>query len=601
MGTANVQSKQVTDFKGNRGRATCLVATAVALVMIATLYAWLPVLLRRATQQATTPKLNATMRNISREPHDIVEIQTKLGSIRGLQYQNIRVFHGIPYARPPVGPLRWKPPESHRPWSPNVYDATYSRPGCPQKCNVAMFCPVETSEDCLHLEIYSPVSAGPDKTLPVMVYIHGGGFNEMSASSSLFDARNLALTAGIVVVLFNYRLGVFGFLVTGNNTLDARGNYGLLDQKLALEWVQEHIQVFGGDPNRVTLAGQSAGAQSLLIHLTSGSTRHLFHSVIIESPPLVVPYKTLSEASEQGAGLARGLGCQTTPTQSLMECLREKPEDDVMLAERALPSDDTDIFDKIEPWRPVVDDKMVTLQPMEALKAYSTSPANDKPMIWGTTTDEGLAYVYKAFPSRLAEPMYAMAMTLAFSDLPDDFSSLYPVDDPIDVRETMVTIATDFIFRCPVNHVVGQLARDNPSIWLYTWDHAVNAEPPPELPECKGRVCHSTEIPFVFQSFLAISFNASADDYRASNDIIRYYSNFMHHNNPNGNMSHTSPTFVYWPHWSENTTDGSASEKRLLFVNNSTKAVSVEKDAHCVMWDKRGYFLNTSPGMGFFK
>src|SRR5262245_3593825 len=197
-------------------------------------------------------------------------------------------YRGIPYALPPVGDLRWAPPEAHPRWN-DLRPATAFGAICPQD-NVA-----GDSEDCLFLNIWTPravVDRQKPKQLPVMVFIHGGYFVFGAGSLPLYDGAYLAASGNVVVVTLNYRLGALGFLAVPE--LGLTGNFGILDQRQALRWVAENIAAFGGDPSKVTIFGESAGAMSVGLHLFSiPANRGLFRAAIMESNPLALPYPSL--------------------------------------------------------------------------------------------------------------------------------------------------------------------------------------------------------------------------------------------------------------------------------------------------------------------
>uniref|UniRef100_A0A3Q2VHH1 Carboxylic ester hydrolase n=1 Tax=Haplochromis burtoni TaxID=8153 RepID=A0A3Q2VHH1_HAPBU len=234
---------------------------------------------------------------------------TKDGQIKGITVDKAHVFYGVPYASPPVGAYRWKPPRPVSPWH-GVYDASFPRAACVlQPCislypatmfYITLMLQLEVSEDCLYLNIFVPLdvdlSSPLQSHLPVMVWIHGGDFIAGSASKPLYDGRFISNFTHSVVVSLEYRLGAFGFLVSGKDPhTSAAGNYGILDQQAALLWVQQNIAVFGGDPAKVTVFGESAGAQSVSLHLMIQSSKPLFNQAILQSLPFSIPLKT-SEA-----------------------------------------------------------------------------------------------------------------------------------------------------------------------------------------------------------------------------------------------------------------------------------------------------------------
>jgi para-nitrobenzyl esterase len=221
------------------------------------------------------------------------EVNVDGGTVRGTSGKDVIAFKGIPFAQPPVGPLRWRAPQSVKAWE-GVRDATVfgADPMQPIKegdVTQPLATDAKHSEDCLYLNVYRTAAAG-DKPLPVMVWIYGGGL--VTGGSSMYPGEGLA-RQGIIVVTVNYRLGRFGFFahpaLANEASDDLRSNYGYMDQIAALKWVQKNIAAFGGDPKNVTIAGESAGGASVLVHLTSPLSRGLFHRAILESPGIPTP------------------------------------------------------------------------------------------------------------------------------------------------------------------------------------------------------------------------------------------------------------------------------------------------------------------------
>ncbi|MFD7445790.1 carboxylesterase/lipase family protein [Streptomyces sp. NPDC059909] len=264
---------------------------------------------------ATEPGGDASVRHSDGGP--IVTIDG--GAVRGTVKDGGYAFHGLPYAAAPTGQLRWKAPQPAADWK-GVRDATGFAPSCPQPMGLAQ--PGPTSEDCLYLNVSTPKpgkrhSAGR----PVLVWIHGGGL--VTGAGREYDPTKLA-AEGTVVVTVNYRLGALGFLshpVLASRPGAPSGNYGLMDQQAALRWVQHNIGRFGGDPRNVTISGESAGGLSVLAHLTSPSSRGLFHRAIVQSGTFALKQQPLATAQTAGQAFAAKAGC----TDQTAKCLRDLP------------------------------------------------------------------------------------------------------------------------------------------------------------------------------------------------------------------------------------------------------------------------------------
>jgi len=244
-------------------------------------------------------------------------VRTGAGEVRGVSVEGVVTYRGLPFARPPVGDLRFRDPQPATAWS-GIRDANAFKPACLQT-GVSMpdEPPSPTSEDCLYLNIWTPEGAQVN-SLPVIVWIPGGGFENGSTSIPLYDGERLA-SRGVVIVTVAYRLGALGFLAHPDLTAEAggSGNYGLMDQIAALEWVRDNIAAFGGDAERVTVAGQSAGATSVSILMASPRARGLFHRAIGQSgglfePVALAPQYLLVNAEADGAAYAATLGAAST-------------------------------------------------------------------------------------------------------------------------------------------------------------------------------------------------------------------------------------------------------------------------------------------------
>jgi para-nitrobenzyl esterase len=265
--------------------------------------------------------LNTRPATAAWSPHAAPVVRIDGGAVRGAAVSGVDEFLGLPYAAPPTGALRWRPPQPAAAWD-GVRDATQFGPSCPQPAS-PFAPPAPFSEDCLYLNVYAPTTLRRDRDRPVLVWIHGGGFTEDGARN--YDGAKLAAD-GVVVVTINYRLGALGFLA--HPALASRpggptGNYGLMDQIAALRWVTRNIARFGGDPHNVTIAGQSAGGVSVLDLLVSHASRGLFQRAIVQSGAFALTQQPLAGAEAAGEAFAVKAGC---PDQSA-RCLRHLPVD----------------------------------------------------------------------------------------------------------------------------------------------------------------------------------------------------------------------------------------------------------------------------------
>ncbi|CAD6205731.1 GSCOCT00009989001.2-RA-CDS [Cotesia congregata] len=259
------------------------------------------------------------------DAHLIVE--TSLGKIRGHYKKTFlgnfyRAFEGVPYAEPPLGALRFRDPEPIRPWSGTLF-AGRIEGNCMAYLHEKMAVNgdrVEGTEDCLYLNIYTPENKTMSRMLPVLFYMHGGSFQFGTGNRA--ESRYI-MNRDVVFVSVNYRLGPFGFLSTEDEVVP--GNMGLKDQSLAIKWVKNHIEAFGGDPNRITLVGLSAGGASVQYHYLSPMSRGLFHAGISISGTALDCWAQTENSLEKSKKLASILGCPTTNTSSMVECLRTRP------------------------------------------------------------------------------------------------------------------------------------------------------------------------------------------------------------------------------------------------------------------------------------
>ena len=416
------------------------------------------------------------------------------GWVRGTHEDGVWAFRGVPYARAPVGALRWRSPQPPAPWS-GVRDAT--APGCvaPQTPPVVGSSvpgdPVEQSEDCLHLSVWTPSLDTARR--PVMVWIHGGGFTSGTAGSLLYSGDDLVRRGDVVVVTINYRLGALGFLAhpafaSGGQPL--WGNWGLLDQVAALRWVRDHIAAFGGDPSNVTVFGESAGAMSICALLAMPVARGLFHRAILQSGG---PYTfSAARASRRAEDLVHVLGLGEVRREEL----EKVPADDLVAAtaglQRRLPAPG----ELPLPLLPVVDGRSLPAEPLEAV---ASGVAATVPLLVGTNRDE-IAFFSLSDPhmagmdeDQLHRRLRRSAPEVASGDVVAAYRSARARRaEGVTPRDIWISAATDLVFRWPTLRVAAaQRAHQGATYaYLFTW----------ETPVLGGALgsCHALEIPFVF-------------------------------------------------------------------------------------------------------
>ena len=273
------------------------------------------------------------------------------------------------------------------------------------------------SEDCLNVNVYAPADLA-NSSLPVMIFFHGGGFMEGSNQGpfGLYDGAVMQ-KRGVVVVTANYRLHIPGFLVTSD--MSARGNYGLQDQREAMRFVQRNARAFGGDPDRVTIWGESAGAMSVGLHLASPASKGLFHAAILESNPLGMNYRKAERVEVLGKSFAGALGCDLGD----LACLRSKSTDELLKAMHAseppldfVIANFPHFLDGFLEWEPVLDDPESDADdvPGQVLAAIKSGKWNKVPMLIGTNTNEGATFIYAALGKPFSPLLYDAAMFAIF-------------------------------------------------------------------------------------------------------------------------------------------------------------------------------------------
>ena len=500
---------------------------------------------------------------------------TSSGTVCGLSVSGgkIHAYLGIPYGQSTAGAKRWSPPvpvaKPH-----GKHKATAFGPVCPQAADKS---PFPQNEDCLSLNLWTPRKRD-GAGLPVMVFIHGGSFTSGSGANPLYNGSSLA-ARGVVVVTLNYRIGALGFLA-GIEGLT--GNYGFLDQQLALKWVRDNIAGFGGDPDKVTIFGESAGAMSVGLHLQSPESRPLFRAAIMESNPFGMPFKSMSEAGRFGGHFRSAVGCRNGG----LDCLRRAPKETLVQRQKTFWIEIESLLSGFSGqlvWAPVVDGQTVPGQANENRIAV--------PVIAGTNRDEGVIFANFGkggflATNKLYRIKYEAAIALLFSRTTAAKVRNHPSYRPVSGDNTgqFSNLLNDYLFTCPNRHVLGRAQR---KAFAYHFTHVPSYDAWPQEPACapeREKVCHTFELPYVFNQPTTIYAQLppvratfTAAEKAMSERMGGYWTRFASALNPNSSIA---------PPWPEYT----QASPRLQILDTQISSGN-GPDANCAFWDGIGYDL----------
>ena len=467
-------------------------------------------------------------------------IVTRNGPVMGISIFGVQGYLGIPYAVPPVGDLRWMPPVPSGRFPGGVFHANQFGNFCTQPGRVG-------AEDCLTLNVFTPNNSDNKKPVPVMVWVPGGGL--VTGGSFLFDPSPLVLAGNVIVVTINYRLGLLGFFA--HQAIDAEGhtngNYGFMDQQLALKWVNDNIAAFGGDPNRITIFGVSAGGQSVYANLASPTAAGLFEGAIAESGAYAEfqPYFNFivslsdgetagGEGTPSGDAIATALGCPGT-TAATAACLRG------LSASAVIAKDPASVY-------PFVDGTLLTKTPSEA---FASGEFNQVPVISGGNHDEWRIFVAGQYDFA-GHPLVTMAdydsAVLALWGTPLNFfvEALYPLSNYGGIPGIALGASgTDGIFACPERNSVRSLSR-----FVTTYAYEFNDENAPDLFDPMATFLlgayHGAEVQYLFdfnQRFAGFNpFTPGQQSLSAA--MVGYWTQFAATGNPNSNGAPTWPTYT---------------------------------------------------------
>ncbi|HET6213702.1 MAG TPA: carboxylesterase family protein [Micromonosporaceae bacterium] len=483
-------------------------------------------------------------------------VSTAQGAIRGSVLDDHRVFQGVPFATPPVGPLRWQPPQPAASWT-GVRDATQPASPCAQA-------PVPVlpgrsnqtgsrSEDCLYLNVWTPAAQAP-RGRPVFVWLHGG--SNVSGAGSDYDPTDLVVRGDVIVVTVNYRLGAFGFLahpaLSAESADRASGDYGLMDQQAALRWVQANIAAFGGDRHRVTVGGESAGSTDTCAHIASPTAAGLFVRAIQESGSCVAgggfSPPTLLAASAAGLAFGTGLGCADAA------CLRAVSVDRLIAAEAA------------RSWGPNTGPAILPISPAAA---WATGRVRPVPVLTGSNHDE-YRFFTSVFIDFVSGPLtaqsYPARVRQEFPGAADAILAEYPAAAYPSPNIAYSALKTDQIFACPAR-ADAMLYSGHTAVFEYEFNDP-QAPPFVQDPNLPQGAFHAGELAYLFRGA-----TLTPAQQRLSEEMIGFWSRFIATGDPN---DHGRPS---WPRYR------AASDLIQVLAPDATAPTQgFAADHHCPFW-----------------
>ena len=524
----------------------------------------------------------ASAQNVCADP-----VATAQGKVSGVSDAKdpVCVYKGIPFAAPPVGKLRWQPPQAPEKRT-GIFKADKFSAECIQDDGpMPGVSASPRSEDCLYLNIWrpNPAGRGTDK-LPVMVWIHGGSLTSGSGVIPIYWGDRLASQKGVVVVTINYRLAWLGFLahpdLSAEDPKASSGNYGLLDQIEALKWVKQNIASFGGDPNNVTIFGESAGGWSVCNLLGSPLAAGLFAKAIIESGGCDM-VSTLDQGYEIGKKFVKDAGCEF---RDPIPCLRGKTPEEIQLALKAAkekekaekqnepkkksgPMASAGGFD----WIPHIDNWTLNATPIEAIRS---GKFNQVPLLVGTNRDEGKLFSIE-MPGIRSLPkgiVHSALFSMLGGDTASGIEKLYPYKNYRKPADAVIDALGDMGLGCKCFQAAQGVSKVEP-VYYYRFDFDKH-----RFPHMIG-AAHAVEIPFVFDSMDRPPASIVASKKQAEkakplvDDMMGYWTNFAKTGDPNGG------SLLPWPKY--NTTD-----KQRMYLNLSPKVQATDNVDKCEFWSK---------------
>jgi para-nitrobenzyl esterase len=475
------------------------------------------------------------------------QVKIANGTVEGVtEKSGVVSFKGIPFAQPPIGELRWKEPQPVNNWTGVRKCDAFGYNAMQKKVFGDMgFRSAGMSEDCLYLNVWLPAKVAKEK-LPVLVYFYGGGFVAGDGSEARYDGESMA-KRGIVALTVNYRLGVFGFMshpeLTKESKHHASGNYGLLDQHAALEWVKQNIAAFGGDPNRITIAGESAGSIAVSAQMASPLSRDLINGAIGESGAMIkptLPAIPLADGEQNGVKFGEKIGATT------LEALRALPADKLLedASKQGTP-----------PMSPTVDGYFLTKSPAEVFAAGEQSKV---PLLAGWNNAE-IPYQAVMYGKAATPENYASQVKMFYGDKADEVLKLYPGNTEAEVIKSATELASDrFISYSTWKWAELHAATSGKPVYRYLFSKprpAMKAQmgnakaglaggiikddgskpAAPKAPEPMVGAAHASEIEFAMGNLATnLTYGWTPEDYKVSETMETYFANFIKTGNPNG-------------------------------------------------------------------
>ncbi|WP_219412525.1 carboxylesterase/lipase family protein [Pseudonocardia nigra] len=505
-------------------------------------------------------------------------VTVEQGELRGVADGDVLRYQAIPYAAPPVGDLRWQAPQPPQGWS-GTRDATEPGDRCAQLAappDAPHATAGSVSEDCLTLNITAPAGTTPSSRLPVLVWIHGGGFS--AGAGSDVDPRRLAEAGPLVVVTINYRLGIFGFL--GLPGLPDSGTFGLMDQQAALAWVQHNIAAFGGDPGSVTIAGESAGADGVCAQLASPTAVGLFHRAIMQSGgcnaaniidvirPGTGPggdtWKPLPLVQAAGRTAAAAFGCTDPATE--LACMRAVP------AERLVSG--AGVY-----WSPATGTPTLPRRPSDLIVDRDLRPV---PVLAGTTRDEGTLFT-AAFYDRAGTPLtdsgFRALLAAVAPAQTEAAGRAYRLIDRSPGR-AWADVITDHGYACPALPTYAGLSERAP---VYAYEFADPTAPSPFValpPDLADGVTHGAEMPYLFD-LVPGQPELTPDQQALAAEMVARWARFAATGDPNSGDAN-APVEITWPRWT-----GAGTILTITGPGMGTlprPAADFAADHHCAIW-----------------